>query len=336
MNFSGSYDFTYVKHEGQLVAQLNPDGTKLYVHGDHEGSSTVITNSSGQIIENTTYSPFGEVLSGGTASRFDSEGKEFDSVVGDYDFNFRKMNPSWGIFLQPDTLIQNVYDPQSLNRYMFERGNPYGKTDPTGHCLEDLCIGEAIAVGVAFLIGFGADYAYHYATDKQYSFNSAVKSGGIAALGAGIVVAGGLLAAIGGISAETAFTIKIGSYVASGLTANGLSNIRSGDPWNKKGQLAGTLSIFTEGFSSILPTPSLKIGERIINEFGSQTFTSLLSFAAQEADATKGKSGGGKCGINMDCSGDSKSKGSSKSSSPKPNGTVIPGGGKCGENVSCA
>ena len=33
--------------------------------------------------------------------------------------------------MTPDTLIPNVYDPQSLNRYMFERGNPYGKTDPT-------------------------------------------------------------------------------------------------------------------------------------------------------------------------------------------------------------
>jgi len=30
-------------------------------------------------------------------------------------------------------LIQNVYDPQSLNRYAFERNNPYKNTDPTGH-----------------------------------------------------------------------------------------------------------------------------------------------------------------------------------------------------------
>jgi len=133
VNATGSYDFTYVKHEGQLVAQLNPDGTKLYMHDDLEGSTSAITNESGQIIENTTYSPFGEILTGGAVSRFDSEGKEFDSVVGDNDFNFRKMNPSWGIFLQPDTLISNVYDPQSLNRYMFERGNPYKNKDPTGH-----------------------------------------------------------------------------------------------------------------------------------------------------------------------------------------------------------
>ena len=41
-----------------------------------------------------------------------------------------------GIVCQPDTLIQNVYDPQSLNRYMFERGNPYNRVDPTGHVVQ--------------------------------------------------------------------------------------------------------------------------------------------------------------------------------------------------------
>ena len=124
-NVSGTFDYTYVRHDGQLVAQLNPDGSKLYMHADHEGSTSIITNQSGQIVENTTYSPYGEILSGGTVSRFDSEGKEFSSVTGDYDFNFRKFCVQFGIFCQPDTLIPNVYDPQSLNRYMFERWNPY-------------------------------------------------------------------------------------------------------------------------------------------------------------------------------------------------------------------
>src|SRR3989338_8952728 len=87
INTSGSYDFTYVKHEGQLVGQRNPDGSKLFIHTDHEGSSTVVTNEAGSIVQNTTYSPFGEVLTGGS-SRFDYEGKEFDTVVGDYDFHF--------------------------------------------------------------------------------------------------------------------------------------------------------------------------------------------------------------------------------------------------------
>ncbi len=124
VNASGSYDFTYVKHEGQLVGQKNSDGTKLFIHGDQEGSTSTVTNEAGTVVENTTYSPFGEIVAGGT-NRFDYEGKEYDSVVGDYDFNFRKYKPEWGLFTQPDTLIQNVYDPQSLNRYEFERGNIY-------------------------------------------------------------------------------------------------------------------------------------------------------------------------------------------------------------------
>ena len=35
--------------------------------------------------------------------------------------------------MQPDSLIQNVYDSQGLNRYSFERNNPYNKIDTTGH-----------------------------------------------------------------------------------------------------------------------------------------------------------------------------------------------------------
>ncbi|MFH0874481.1 MAG: RHS repeat-associated core domain-containing protein [archaeon] len=66
-------------------------------------------------------------------TRFDYENKEFDTLTDQYDFHFRQYKPSTGLFGQPDTLIQNVYDLQSLNRYMFERGNPYKYTDPTGH-----------------------------------------------------------------------------------------------------------------------------------------------------------------------------------------------------------
>ncbi len=136
VNTSGTYDSTYVMHEGQKIAELKADGSKLFMHDDLEGSVGAITNGSGSVVENTLYSPHGEILSGGTLSRFDSEGKEFSSVTGDTDFHFRKMNPSWGLFLQPDTLIPNVYDPQSLNRYMFERGNPYKNVDKDGHFIE--------------------------------------------------------------------------------------------------------------------------------------------------------------------------------------------------------
>src|SRR3989338_8628834 len=203
-NSSGTYDFTYVKHEGQLVAQLNPDGSKYYIHGDSEGSTSVVTDSNGRMLENTTYTPYGEILSGGSLSRFDSEGKEYSSVVGDYDFSFRKYKPEWGLFTQPDTLIQNVYDPQSLNRYAFERNNPYNRVDPTGHI--------ALAIGL-IIAGMGLFTAIHEAatqysiTGEIYSerrigkaFVSGVASGTVDAVGIAAAFYGGPIGGLVGLS----------------------------------------------------------------------------------------------------------------------------------------
>jgi RHS repeat-associated protein len=110
---------------------------KIFYHSDHLGSTTVITNSSGGVVEETFYDPYGEIISGGEKSRYDYEGKEFSSVTGDYDFNFRKYDPELGIFTQPDAVLVNVYDPQQLNRYSFERRNPYGYVDRDGKTIND-------------------------------------------------------------------------------------------------------------------------------------------------------------------------------------------------------
>ncbi|MEK6953026.1 MAG: RHS repeat-associated core domain-containing protein [Nanoarchaeota archaeon] len=93
---------------------------------------SIVTNESGNVVEQTFYDPYGAILSGGSQSRYNYEGKEFSSVTEDYDYNFRKYNPEFGIFTQPDALIPNVYDPQSLNRYRFERNNPYKYVDEDG------------------------------------------------------------------------------------------------------------------------------------------------------------------------------------------------------------
>jgi RHS repeat-associated protein len=132
-NLSGTYNFTYIYNEGQLVAQLNPDGTKYYFVNDAKGDLVTTINSTGQVIDANQYSPTGEVLAGGNKSRYSYESKEYDKTIGWTDYNFRLYNPSAYIFGTPDSLIQNVYDGQSLNRYMFERGNPYARIDPTGH-----------------------------------------------------------------------------------------------------------------------------------------------------------------------------------------------------------
>jgi hypothetical protein len=81
-NLTGTYNYTYVYHEGFLVAQINPDGTKTFFATDLKGNVVAVTNSSGQVIERTSYSPTGEILTGGRQSRFSYEGKETDTGLG--------------------------------------------------------------------------------------------------------------------------------------------------------------------------------------------------------------------------------------------------------------
>lgn len=133
VNSSGTFDEVYVRDGENILAQVDTDGNKIAVHNDHEGSNTLITDLNGNVVENTFYSPFGEIIDGGKASRFDYEGKEFDSLTDRLDFGFRQIDPSVPVWDKPDTLIQDVYDPQSLNRYSFERNNPYRYIDPSGH-----------------------------------------------------------------------------------------------------------------------------------------------------------------------------------------------------------
>lgn len=134
VNSSGTFNFKYIYHEGQLIAQVNPDGSEYYIHGNHEGSSSVVTNQSGAVIETTNYDAYGNILSNGTKTRYNYENKEYDSVIKSTDFNFRQQG-IYGTppFQQPDSIISNLYNPQALNRYMFELGNPMKNIDPTGH-----------------------------------------------------------------------------------------------------------------------------------------------------------------------------------------------------------
>ncbi|MBS3075409.1 hypothetical protein J4429_03025 [Candidatus Pacearchaeota archaeon] len=132
----------------------------ILVHNDHLGSTSVITNESGAVVEETFYDPYGTILEGGSESRFDYEGKEFSSVTEDYDYNFRKYNPEVGLFTQPERLFPNLYDPQQLNRYRFERNNPYKYVDPNGKFALPVIAVIGLAIGVMMLTDYGLEI-YH-------------------------------------------------------------------------------------------------------------------------------------------------------------------------------
>jgi RHS repeat-associated protein len=124
---------TYYQVNDQTIAKKNPDGTKNYYLNDNLGSTNVLTDQNGNVVEKTTYYPYGEVRSGGTQSKYLYTGQENDAETAlDY-YNSRYYEPHIQRFTQPDTLLTNIYNPQSLNRYSYVENNPLRYTDPSGH-----------------------------------------------------------------------------------------------------------------------------------------------------------------------------------------------------------
>ncbi len=132
MNGSRLENTTYYYANGELVAR-NDSGGMHYYHGDQLGSTSLITNSSGGVEEKTKYYPFGGIRSGGTKTKYLYNGKELASATELYDYGARPYNPATMHFIQPDSLIQDVYNPQSLNRYSYTENNPLSYVDPSGH-----------------------------------------------------------------------------------------------------------------------------------------------------------------------------------------------------------
>lgn len=68
-------------------------------------------------------------------------GQYYDAESGLHQNNFRDYDPSLGIYKQSDPIGLDG----GINPYVYVGNAPTRYTDPTGLCIEDLCIGEAAA-----------------------------------------------------------------------------------------------------------------------------------------------------------------------------------------------
>ncbi len=90
----------------------------------------MVTNSSGNVVGEQRYYPFGETrLSTGQLFT----GQREMTGLGIYHFNARFYSPKLGRFISADSIVPNPANPQDLNRYSYVRNNPLRYTDPTGN-----------------------------------------------------------------------------------------------------------------------------------------------------------------------------------------------------------
>ncbi len=117
------------------TARATPPQDITYYHGDHLGSSIVVSDEVG-ILSQHTYRSFGETVPDGGQNytpEYGFTGQRFDEELEIYDYGARWYDPAFGRFLQPDALVPDPLDPQSFNPYTYVLNDPVNRIDPTGN-----------------------------------------------------------------------------------------------------------------------------------------------------------------------------------------------------------
>ncbi|MBI3319284.1 MAG: hypothetical protein HYZ89_01680, partial [Candidatus Omnitrophica bacterium] len=131
-------DGTTTKHlfaGSQRIAAKDSTGALRFYYPDHLGSTNVLTDAMGAMVELAEYTPYGSLTrrEGPTNVPQQFTGQRFDSASGLYFYHARYYDPSSGRFIQADTIVPVPGDPQALNRYTYVRNNPIRYVDPSGH-----------------------------------------------------------------------------------------------------------------------------------------------------------------------------------------------------------
>jgi RHS repeat-associated protein len=213
--------------EGTLNGK--PQKTLNYLHHDHLGSTSAVTDETGTVIERMAYDPWGKRrFTNGTADTSDSivpsstdRGftlHEHLDEMGIIHMNGRVYDPYTGRFMSADPFIQSPDNLQSYNRYAYVMNNPLNMTDPSGYFSLRKLFRAAVAIAVAYYTGQWVDNFVLSAT-----CNPALAS---VAAGAAGGFAGGLAASGGNINAglQGAFTGAL--FGAAGTVGNPNDNIR--------------------------------------------------------------------------------------------------------------
>ena len=125
-----------------------------YLHRDNQGTILGISDSSGIMIEQRIFDPWGN-LKQGSISFIERgyTGHEHFLEISLIHMNARLYDPVKKIFLTPDNVLQDPYNPQNYNKFGYCLNNPLKYTDPSGNEPITITVGAYfIAAGISALI----------------------------------------------------------------------------------------------------------------------------------------------------------------------------------------
>ena len=275
MNGSTVDNTSYYFANNERVARKDPDGSKFYYLGDHLGSTHVVSDESGAQSEKVSYYPYGSMKERvGEGSTYLFTDQEFDDESGLYYYDARYYNPELTRFTQPDTITQDVYNPQNLNKYAYVLNNPLKYTDPTGHVV----VLGLLAVLVIYGVYYEVDYCMHNPVDPSNPMdlvNIWVEGGKGLVVGTAHYFSGKLAGIMGGDKIVQGGTGAFGARVSENVL-EGEENIFEGTPESTAagvvaGKIAHSQKIITP--EEIVEVPVLKTGEAAIEMIEDSMFS---------------------------------------------------------------
>ncbi|MCC2589518.1 RHS repeat domain-containing protein [Chryseobacterium sp. MFBS3-17] len=118
----------------ELAKAASMDYGLYYLHGDHLGTASMVTNWEGKVTQFFLNLPFGEVMAeqqqqSAYPNPYKFNAKELDSETGLYYYGARYYNPRLSIWYGVDPLAEAY---PSVSPYVYTLNNPIKYTDPDG------------------------------------------------------------------------------------------------------------------------------------------------------------------------------------------------------------
>ena len=127
--------------------------TNYYMY-DGRGSVTSIASMSGYVTQSYSYDPFGELTSQTKAygDIYAYNGESYNTNIGLEYLRARYYDTSIGRFISEDSVLGDIKQPLTLNRYAYTANNPVNYMDPSGHFFKEIFsivtgIGESVLGG---------------------------------------------------------------------------------------------------------------------------------------------------------------------------------------------
>ena len=109
------------------------ENLQFFFHSDHLGSTSYMTDLSGEVSQHVEYFPYGRIMTeegtSGIENPYLFNGKELDLETGLYYYGARYMEPNSSVWLGVDPLAEKYL---GISPYCYTLGNPIMFVDPDG------------------------------------------------------------------------------------------------------------------------------------------------------------------------------------------------------------